>query len=232
MNGVQHKVVGVGFGIAGAYAVIQGQQEPLGIAILLGSTVGCMLPDIDHDKTKIGRKRKLLTDVSSKIANIIVFGGIAVGTLLAGLIFFGFLNYGIDLMKLMIAVVGLIFVAILRKLIGSNSTYKWATKHRGLMHTLVVPVIFAVLYNVTKYPLWQYVILGLLIGYCSHLFADMCTVEGCPILWPLTKKNIRILKLQTKDNACTVAAWIIFFAVIGLSYVIVNNQTILPLIRK
>ena len=217
MNGVQHKLVGVGFGIAGSYAIVHGYGEPLGICVLMGSAVGCMLPDIDHDMTKLGRQRKVLTNVSTKAADVIVFGGIIVGLVLLGSIALGFINYGIDLTKLGILVAGLILVAILRKVIGGSSTYKWATKHRGIMHTLVVPALLFLMMRVSSYPLWKYLSLGLMVGYCSHLFADMCTVEGCPVLWPLTRKNFRILKLHTKNKSCSVAAVIIFIGVIGLA---------------
>ena len=40
-------------------------------------------------------------------------------------------------------------------------------------------------------------------GYTSHLFADCETKAGCPILWPLYKKNISILPVTTGTAAET-----------------------------
>ena len=60
MMGTQHKVVGIGFGIATALYVAEGLGEPAPAMLsMAAATVGSMLPDIDHDRSRIGRKRKL-----------------------------------------------------------------------------------------------------------------------------------------------------------------------------
>lgn len=220
LTGKQHQVVGIGFGVAAAYAIVHGQGEQLGAITAVGSAIGCWLPDMDHDMTKIGRKRKLLTNVSTNIANIIVFGGIVGIAILAFLMFTGFVDYGIDTTQLLIAGIVLIGVAIGKKVIGNSKTFKWATKHRGLMHTLVIPAAFLFALNVSDYPLYFYTILGLTIGYCSHLFADMLTVEGCPILFPITRNNIRFLRLRTKNKSCTYAAYIVALGAVLISYIL------------
>lgn len=218
MTGAQHKVVGTGAGIAAALILVVAKEEPVGALVVGTSIVGSMLPDIDHDKTKIGRKRKLFTDVSGKLINTLIYGGIILGALLVLLLTYGFVNFGISPMHMMIGVVGLLIIAVAKKVIMNSNTVQWAAKHRGLMHTLVVPVLLYVLMGMSDFSVWHYSLLGLVIGYCSHLFADCQTVEGCPLLFPLTKNNIRIMRLRTKEKSCTTWAWIDAIALVGLAY--------------
>lgn len=224
MTGAQHKVVGIGFGVAGAYIATVGNNDPYGILIAATSVVGCMLPDIDHDKTKIGRKRKILTSVTTKVANVIVFGGVIAGLVASYVVAKGFVDFGYSPTLLMVATLGLFAVGCIKKVIGKMELFRWATKHRGLMHTLVVPVLLYVAYRASDFPLYRYGILGLLVGYCSHLFADMLTVEGCPVLFPLTIRNIRFpTKFKTKDKVCTRAAYVVAFLAVGVAYLYVNT---------
>ena len=88
------------------------------------------------------------------------------------------------------------------------------------MHTLIPPAIMCTALYVSDYPIYRYIVIGLIVGYCSHLFADMLTVEGCPILFPITKRNFRILKLRTKDKSCTVAAWTVAMLSCVISYLV------------
>lgn len=220
MTGAQHRVVGIGVGIAAAYALVQTHNEPAAAITVVGSAIGLWLPDMDHDMTKIGRKRKLLTSLTSTMASIVVLGGIALAMGLIMLMVFGIKDYGIDMRLLLIAVGGLTLVAIASKFIKNSKTFRWATKHRGLMHTLLVPVLMSTALKVSDYPVYKYIVIGLIVGYCSHLFSDMLTVEGCPILFPITKKNIRFMKLRTKDKSCTVAAWTVAMSSCIIAYII------------
>lgn len=224
MTGVQHKIVGIGFGIAGATIVTAGLKDPNGLLVLAGSIVGCMLPDIDHDMTKIGRKRKVVMNLTTKTANLLIYGGIAACAILLLLTVRGFVNFGIDPKLLAIGAVGLIAVAFLKKVIGNSDTFKWAAKHRGLMHTLVVPILLYLLARASSFPLYHWTAIGLLVGYCSHLFADMLTVEGCPVLFPLTKMNVRFpTHLKTSNSSCTVAAYIVCILAVIVGFMITGR---------
>lgn len=61
--------------------------------------------------------------------------------------------------------------------------------HRGLTHSLLGLLsamgLFAPL-ALISFDLW----LGLLIGYLSHLFLDMATLEGVPLLWPKRTRHV------------------------------------------
>lgn len=220
MNGVQHKIVGTGFGIAAASITFSVTKDPTAIAILPASMVGCMLPDMDHNATKLGRKRKVVTTLSNGAINLLIYGGIIVAGVLAILLVKGGMDYGFDLPSLLIAMCGLALFGLIRKKIRGSSGYKWATRHRGLMHTNVIPVLLFIGMRVIGAPLYKNVIMGVMIGYVSHLFADMLTVEGCPVLFPLTTHNIRILKLRTKDKSCSIAATIIFVICVAVALIV------------
>jgi membrane-bound metal-dependent hydrolase YbcI (DUF457 family) len=223
MMGVQHKCVGVGFGIATALYATQGLGDPVGIWALATATVGCMLPDIDHDNSKIGRKRKVVTNLSSNALTGIVIGGIVVVAGIIALTAVGMINTGINGNMLLLGLGCLIAFVVMRKFIANSNTFKWMTHHRGLMHTIIPPIILFMLCCVSSYSVWRWTFIGLLVGYLSHLLADMLTVEGCPILWPLTRKNIRFLKLKTKDATTWIAAVGLAVLPIVIAYISVGG---------
>lgn len=207
MMGVQHKVVGIGAGVAGAILIVNGQGEQLGSLVAFTSVIGAMLPDIDHDRTKIGRKRKFITNLSGNALTILASAASIILILaIAGMVS-GVLAAGINWDRLGTGAAIIMCVDIARKRIANSKNFKWMTKHRGLMHTLVPMIGIYLLMTVTPNKIWYYSLFGILIGYGSHLFADMLTVEGCPILFPLSKSNFRFLKLSTKSNSCWLAAF-------------------------
>lgn len=199
MTGAQHKIVGIGWGIAGAYVATKTQHTGWGLLVAPLSAIGCWLPDMDHDKTKLGRKRKVLTSVSTGAANAMVYGGVAVCVIFAGLAALGFADFGMDMTHLGIMLAGLIAIILLKKVVCNSDTFKWATKHRGVMHTLVVPALMFYAIGLSSSPLYRYSVIGLTVGYISHLFADMLTVEGCPILFPVSRSNISIARFKTSE---------------------------------
>lgn len=211
MMGVQHKAVGIGFGMALFMYTTSVTKDPYGGLALVGSTIGCMLPDIDHDNSRIGRRRAFVTRMTGKMLTAIVSIGIVLCTAVLILAIVQMDNpvSNTSFTQIVVVLLGLIAVSVLRKVINNSRTFRWMTKHRGLMHTLVVPVILAYACTASGAPLWHDTFLGLTVGYCSHLLADMLTVEGCPILFPITKNNVRILKLQTRNSSTWLAAIIL-----------------------
>lgn len=211
MMGAQHKAVGIGFGIALFMYTASVTKDPFSGLALAGSTIGCMLPDIDHDNSRIGRKRAFVTRMSGKMITGLISAGIILATILLILTFVQMdkPESQTSFTQILIVLAGLVVVSAVRKAIGNSKTFRWMTKHRGLMHTLVVPAIIYVALTASSAPIWRDMCLGLLVGYCSHLLADMLTVEGCPILFPISKNNIRILKLQTKNSSTWLAALIL-----------------------
>jgi inner membrane protein len=69
---------------------------------------------------------------------------------------------------------------------------KLGLKHRGVTHSLPALAFITVL------ALWveRRLALPVAIGYSSHLFLDMLTVYGIPLLWPVHNR-FRLAKLRT-----------------------------------
>lgn len=219
MNGAQHKIVGIGFGI-GAYLLLSDLGMPLeGAVTAVASVGGSLLPDIDHDNTKIGRKRKFVTNVTAKTLTILMYGACIVSAVLLFLIIKQGMDFGVNPMMLVGGIIGIFFLMFLQRTVCNSKTYKWAAKHRGLMHTLLpAAAILFVVYS-TKAPVIRYTALGVVVGYMSHLIADMFTVAGCPILFPLIRANIRIMRFESKDSKLnTVAVILAAVAVVGCYY--------------
>lgn len=223
MMGVQHKTIGIGFGMALFMYSASVQQDPYAGLALVGSTIGCMLPDIDHDRTRIGRKRAFVTRVSGKVLTGFISAGIILATAALVLMIIQMDKPGANtnFAQVLLVLTGFVMVLAIRKRINNSKTFKWMTKHRGLMHTLVIPAILVVATAASSAPVWMNTFLGLTVGYCSHLFADMLTVEGCPVLFPISMKNVRLLKLQTK-NAST---WLVAIIVAALPIIVMYKYT-------
>lgn len=218
MNGSQHKIVGVGFGLAATYQVVVANNDPTGIVILMTSVFGAMLPDIDHDKTQLGRRRKVFTEVSTKVANTLLILGLIVGAITLVLTLRGFIDTGVHPALLCVGIGGIIGIIIIKKLVANSRIFKWSIKHRGLMHTLVIPALLFVAINASDYCLYRYGIMGMLVGYLSHLIADCFTTEGCPILFPLSYENFGPRIVGTKDPKCTQLAYLL--AIIPIAFMI------------
>lgn len=207
MMGVQHKAVGIGFGIATALYVAEGLGEPAPAMLsLAASTIGCMLPDIDHDRSRIGRKRKFVTDILGKLTSTGIIVALVVMVVIISALSIGMINVGIDMTTALVALAGIVGFMILRNVLSKSQTMRWLTKHRGFMHTLIPVALIFLMASASQFVYWRFTFVGLGIGYTSHLFADMLTVEGCPILFPLSKTNIRFLKLKTKNFSTWIAA--------------------------
>jgi inner membrane protein len=59
-------------------------------------------------------------------------------------------------------------------------------KHRGIFHTLYIPLLFALIGIVQ--PQLQHWMFALSAGYLSHLVADCMTIHGLSVLYPLSIK--------------------------------------------
>lgn len=67
-------------------------------------------------------------------------------------------------------------------------------RHRGQTHSLIWPMI---LYIVSQYPIQgRYIVLGMAIGWLSHLICDLLNGKGIEAIWPLSKANFRIADIK------------------------------------
>ena len=222
MTGKSHYAIGCALGVAVAYIGIKHEDISL-VASALACPLGSMLPDIDHNNSKIGRQRKQIVDTVRKIAT---YGGLGL---------FGFTVFTNWVATGVFGVTELLFNGILPSVItylpiivcillatseGVKKRFKFFTKHRGIMHTLWPSIGMYFGSISTEFLLFKYLLFGLTMGYLSHLFADCETHAGCPILWPLYSNPIRIFNVTTGTKAetfmmvcdlcvITAAAWIL-----------------------
>lgn len=117
-------------------------------AILGGSVIGALLPDLDHTQSKISRSN--------------------VGT------------------------------SIIAELVSS------LTKHRGILHTPIFLAVLAILtVSICSAAPAQFsgelrrIIVGMMIGYLSHLILDTLNPGGIMWLYPLSKKHYHIAQIKT-----------------------------------
>ena len=61
---------------------------------------------------------------------------------------------------------------------------QWFTKHRGLLHSLVLAVLLSLILG--RVSVWAG--FGFFVGYVSHLFLDCLTRGGVRLFWPLPWK--------------------------------------------
>jgi len=70
---------------------------------------------------------------------------------------------------------------------GLGKVVSYLFKHRGILHSIITPVILCVLLG-----LWnKNYALALFIGYIGHLAADALTLMGIPVLYPFTEFRLR-----------------------------------------
>ena len=77
--------------------------------------------------------------------------------------------------------------------------------HRGITHSLIAAVaISGLLWWVFQRANWHEgiavpVLVGIAVGYLSHLLGDWLTNSGVPLLWPSKRRFVSPLKLCTGD---------------------------------
>jgi inner membrane protein len=74
------------------------------------------------------------------------------------------------------------------------------TQHRGPTHSIVAVSTLGVVSLILTAILWTRLpvgaCIGVVLGYASHIAADMLTVEGVELFWP-EKRNYGVAKLKT-----------------------------------
>lgn len=192
MTGKSHFALGCA--TAGAIAYLGMQSGSVDqVAMCLTIPFGAMLPDIDHDMTKLGRKREWIITWMKRIFYAVCALYVLdmmytvlvekkdITTVLVG----GLVSYG----PIILAVV------LTQNPIFRNKT-KFFRKHRGIMHTLFPIVCLVIGAYLLKGGFMSVLLIGVSIGYATHLIADQETKMGNPLLWPLTDKNIPGLPIK------------------------------------
>ena len=222
MTGKTHKFIGIIAGGAAAYHGIAAFGDPIYMFYLISVPLGAMVADIDHDNSKLGRSRKkIVTLISSLFASLAVVA-------ISFFLFDAYTDLSKSFSKAIVTVCIVVFpfliLTSLSKVKFIKENLRFMVKHRGLMHTLILPAfLFAATYFI-KEPTFKILVTGLTIGYATHLLADMLTSRGCPIFFPFSKKNIKFMDIKTGSASEYVAAAVIsacvgaalFFGVISI----------------
>lgn len=184
MNGKTHRAGGICFGIATAVCLWGVPQTPseaaLAVTLIAGSSVGSLLPDIDHHNSTITNQLK------RGCRDILEFP----------LRLLGFKPKRRKVKK--------------KRPKQDNSQRKRdarrpkAFRHRGITHSpfliMLVFLLLLLLYPGFKpwfQPYYFMLSFGLFVGMVSHLFLDALTKDGIPLLAPLTYQRFKLMKLTT-----------------------------------
>jgi len=207
MTGKSHKAIGTAAGAAIAlYGIRQG--DFVFALALVTAPLAAMLPDIDHGSARIGRIRKLAANIIVTVAAVAIVAAVWIqGHFLVE-------NYRTLLMVGLGVVIPTFFLFKLSQTRWVRENWGFVTKHRGIMHTLIIPVftILATIYIRDRYVL--VLTMGFLAGYLSHILADCLTTKGCPILFPISKKNVKLSKVKTGGDAERIFAIVLIIAIL------------------
>lgn len=217
MTGKTHKAVGVVTGLSMAvYGVATGNWGYL--CGMFTAPIGAMFPDIDHSNSKIGKQRKNLF----RIVKLIAIGGLITSAVLAAI------AMGFGLKDKLLTFVAALAGSCLLVLIALSDTLKkrfpFLTKHRGIMHTLVVPMVVMFLCSKTSISVLQAIGIGFALGYISHIQADCLTTMGSPVCWPLSEECVSYFDVVTGTIKEYIAAALLSGAIIGYTILVIMNK--------
>ena len=99
--------------------------------------------------------------------------------------------------------------------------------HRGFTHTLLCTMLFSVLLffctaflNGYLQVIYSQFVIGITVGYLSHLVLDCMTKSGVPLLYPFTTKHFRIAKFRTNRDEFIVSTICIGFTAVIVAILI------------
>ena len=185
--------MGICAGVAFAYWGIKEGNNPVYAVSVLASITGAMLPDIDHNKTSLGTKRKMVVDAAVKVPATLF--SMMVVAICAMLVYSG--SYMQLVLVLLLIILPAIALTILAQIPFVRKAMRFSSKHRGIMHTLAIPLLLFFGAMLVTNEIARINMLALATGYASHLVLDCLTKMGCPILWPIYRRNISLLPIKT-----------------------------------
>lgn len=215
LTGKTHKAIGVATGVAMViYSV--GVGEPIYALGILTAPVGAMLPDIDHNSSKLGSARKAAIDKLKVVMSVMSAISFLLCLLVIGL------SGNLNLAGVFFSVALVCLLTVITSSERILNHFPFLKKHRGIMHTLVVPVVMSIGFLTTEYSVVAALLAGCILGYVSHIVADCLTKMGCPIAFPLSKECISLLPVKTGTAleyivACILCVCINLFAVIAVN---------------
>lgn len=186
MKGKTHLVVGLAAGVT----IALNRDIDSFALIILGTSIGSLMPDIDHPKSKINQKLLRQKNKGNKILFYSLIGMI------------------------------LLYIYTLKKddvflLSGVISILVGVSKHRGFTHSILGIFLFMKLGEnlVTKFGYYD-IYMGFIIGYIGHLFSDFLTKGGIEIFYPFSENFSFPINIKTggiAEKFILFLAWIYSF---------------------
>ncbi|SHE52951.1 LexA-binding, inner membrane-associated putative hydrolase [Seinonella peptonophila] len=196
MTGKTHLAIGLASGVAVAQLTNVNNWLDLVFTVAI-SGVAALVPDIDTESSKINRF------FFAKVSNSVrIFALIAIGLLLIAY------QRMVPAVPLWILLIGVFLI------ISS------LVPHRTLTHSLIACIFVAWVLELA----WsQYAIAGI-VGYLSHIIADMLTVSGVPFLWPWSQRfSLKQIGIEIRTGK-TFDEWLghlsYLFAICGFVYLL------------
>lgn len=217
MTGKTHKAIGTSVGVAMVMYGVRTGNALLALGMLT-APLGAMLPDIDHDSSKLGKSRKSVVKAIRMTAIVLAVLSVLTAMVLVAM------GWALTAFKIVLAIIPLSVVMIIATSEWFKKKFPFLTGHRAIMHTLAVPCIMVICAGGVNIPVLQALLLGLSLGYTSHIFADCLTIMGCPIAFPVSKECYHFLPVRTGTVWEYVTAAVLVVAITAVS-VIYNPET-------
>ncbi|MBC8591381.1 metal-dependent hydrolase [Wansuia hejianensis] len=172
MTGKTHMAIGVLAGLA----LSTDQPMETKLIIVLASTLGSLIPDIDHPKARLNQKLLLLKNKFYRSLFYLSLAG------------------------------GFIYLYIIREdilfgLLAIMTFFTGISSHRGFTHSLlgfVIATYIVKIISITyKIP---YIYSSFAIGYLSHLIGDFLTPKGIKLFYPLDINISSPITIQIDSN--------------------------------
>ena len=224
MQAKTHEVAGISLAVATAAVICEPGVSALsyGATIVAGAAMGSLMPDIDHGGSKISREHKV---ISSMVSDKFKHRGITHSLLATALV--AFVCFGLSFAFTAIYS-GELFGKILVSLMMAFIVFVLYDKVKLIQKAIdgILPhgkivvglVVFGTVYFSSNMfvDYANYLALGIVVGYLSHLIADAFTVSGVAFLQPFSDKVIKLGNFHTGKNEGMFRYICIAFAVLVL----------------
>lgn len=217
MLGPTHRFGGIAFGALTPVVIENFMDKPIHdpllfmVATIAGGAIGSLIPDIDSPSSTLGRRvkpiSKLVADkmghrgATHSLLALIIFALITtfIGVKLENILGNNMTGRNHIIFAIVVGIILMFSVLFVIESIPSKRKKRFTKKH----FTLVVLGVFIVTmyfsYEFSTYLL-DYVrvyLLGVVVGYASHIVLDMFTRSGVPILKPMSEYRISFTRLKT-----------------------------------
>ena len=96
------------------------------------------------------------------------------------------------------------------------------SSHRGLFHApLLWCILGAILYFALPEP-YCLLVAPVMLGVASHLLLDILNPTGIPLLWPITKKKMRLARVRTGGKLDKAIGFVAPILAIAISFFLVR----------